>query len=66
MEKDRSSTLSAISAISAVSAETAAGSSSVHTAAEQQLTSIQELDKAADALQARAEELSQLLKAFQV
>lgn len=66
MENDRSSTLSAISAISAVSAETAAGSSSVHTAAEQQLGSIQELDKAADALHARAEELSQLLKAFRV
>lgn len=66
MENDRSSTLSAISAISAVSAEAAAGSSSVHTAAEQQLGSIQDLDKAADALQTRAEELSQLLKAFRV
>lgn len=66
MEQDRSSTLSAISAISAVSAETAAGSSSVHTAASEQLGSIQELDKAADALQVRAEELAQLLKAFRV
>lgn len=66
MEADRSSTLSAISAISAVSAESAAGSANVHTAAEQQLASIKELDKAADNLQVRAEELSELLKGYHV
>lgn len=66
MEADRSSTLSAISAISAVSAETAAGSASVNTAAKEQLGSIQELDRAADALQTRAEELAELLRGFRV
>ncbi|MBQ2802663.1 MAG: methyl-accepting chemotaxis protein [Lachnospiraceae bacterium] len=66
MEADRSSTLSAISAISAVSAETAAGSSSVQDAAQQQLASIKELDFAASTLQSRANELAELLKGFHV
>lgn len=66
MENQRNTTLSAISGISAVSAETAAGSSNVATAAEKQLTAIQELDKATSALAARSEELTALLSGFQV
>ena len=66
MENQRNTTLSAISGISAVSAETAAGSSNVATAAEKQLTAIQELDKATSALAARSEELTALLEGFQV
>lgn len=66
MENQRNTTLSAISGISAVSAETAAGSSNVATAAEKQLTAIQELDKATSALAARSEELTTLLSGFQV
>lgn len=66
MEEGRNSTLSSISTISAVSAESAAGSSNVHTAAEQQLASIEDLDRAAGTLETRAGELSELLAGFRV
>lgn len=66
MEEGRNSTLSSISAISSVSAQTAAGSSNVQTAAEQQLASIEDLNKASDTLEKRAAELSELLGGFRV
>ena len=66
MEEERGSTLSSISEISSVSAEAAAGSVTVYTAAEQQLDSIKELDKAAETLKKRAQELSELLEGFSV
>lgn len=66
MEEDRSATLSAISAISAVSAQTAAGSENVYDTAKQQLSSVEELDKAAEILEKRAKELSELLEVFRV
>lgn len=66
MEEDRNTTLSAISNISAISAQTAAGSSNVYDTANKQLSSIEELDKAAGVLEKRAKELSELLEGFTV
>lgn len=66
MEEDRNATLSAISAISAVSAQTAAGSENVYDTAKQQLISVEELDKAAEILEKRSRELSELLEVFKV
>lgn len=66
MEGDRSTTLSSISNISSISAQAAAGSSKVYDTANQQLSSIEELDKAADILKKRAAELSEMLAGFQV
>ncbi len=66
MEAGRDSTLNAIAAISAVSTQTAAGSSNVRDAAARQLSSIGDLDKAAEQLEKRATELSELLGKFTV
>lgn len=66
MEDDRNETLSAISTISAVSAQTAAGSENVYSTAKQQLSSVEELDRAAGILEKRAKELSELLEVFKV
>ncbi len=66
MEEDRNATLSAISSISAVSAQTAAGSENVYDTAKQQLISVEELDKAAEILEKRSRELSELLEVFKV
>ena len=66
MEEDRNATLSAVSAISAVSAQTAAGSENVYDTAKQQLISVEELDKAAEILEKRSRELSELLEVFKV
>lgn len=66
MEEDRNATLSAIAAISAVSAQTAAGSENVYDTAKQQLMSVEELDKAAEILEKRSKELSELLEVFKV
>ena len=66
MEEDRNATLSAISAISAVSAQTAAGSENVYDTAKKQLVSVEELDKAAEILEKRSKELSELLEVFKV
>ncbi len=66
MEEGRDSTLNAIAAISAVSTQTAAGSSNVRDAAARQLSSIEDLDKAAEQLERRAKELSELLGRFTV
>ena len=66
MEEERAVTLSSITEISNVSAETAAGSANVYTVAEQQLNSIKELDRAAENLEKRAQELSALLEGFRV
>ncbi|MDE7287741.1 MAG: methyl-accepting chemotaxis protein, partial [Lachnospiraceae bacterium] len=66
MEDDRNATLSAISAISAVSAQTAAGSENVYDTAKQQLIAVEELDKAAEILEKRSKELSELLEVFKV
>ena len=66
MEEDRNTTLSAISNISAISAQTAAGSSNVYDTANKQLASIEELDKAANVLENRANDLAKLLEGFKV
>ncbi len=66
MKDGRDSTLNAIAAISAVSTQTAAGSTNVRDAAARQLSSIGDLDKAAEQLEKRAAELSELLGRFTV
>ena len=66
MKDGRDSTLNAIAAISAVSTQTAAGSTNVRDAAARQLSSIGDLDKAAELLEKRAAELSELLGRFTV
>ena len=66
MEEERSTTLSSITAITAISAQTAAGSSNVYETAKKQLSSIEELDKAAEVLETRAKELSEILEGFRV
>lgn len=66
MEEDRNTTLSSISAISAISAQSAAGSANVYETANKQLASIEELDKAADVLEKRARELTEILEGFTV
>lgn len=64
MEEDRSTTLSSISAISAISAQSAAGSANVYETANKQLASIEELDKAAEVLEKRAKDLTEILEGF--
>lgn len=66
MKEGRDSTLNAIAAISAVSTQTAAGSANVRDAAARQLSSIGDLDKAAEQLEKRAAELNELLGKFTV
>lgn len=66
MEADRNTTLSSITNISSISAQTAAGSSAVYDTANKQLSSIEELDKAAVVLEKRANQLSELLEGFTV
>lgn len=66
MEEERNTTLSSISAITAISAQAAAGSSNVNETAKKQSGSIEELDKAAEVLETRAKELSELLAGFTV
>lgn len=66
MEEERSTTLSSISAITAISAQTAAGSANVNETVKKQSGSIEELDKAAEVLETRAKELSEILAGFRV
>lgn len=66
MEHARNTTLSAIESISAVSAQTAAGSSNVSTTVTAQRDAIHTLDAAANTLQQRAEELTELLNQFTI
>lgn len=66
MEEDRNTTLSSISAITAISAQTAAGASNVNETVKKQAVSIEELDQAADVLEGRAKELSEILSGFRV
>ena len=66
MEDDRNTTLSSISAITAISAQTAAGASNVNDTVKKQAVSIEDLDQAADVLEGRAKELSEILSGFRV
>ena len=66
MEEDRNTTLSSISAITAISAQTAAGASNVNETVKKQAVSIEDLDQAADVLEGRAKELSEILSGFRV
>ena len=66
MEEDRNTTLSSISAITASSAQTAAGASNVNDTVKKQAVSIEDLDQAADVLEGRAKELSEILSGFRV
>lgn len=66
MEYARSTTLNAIEGISAISAETSAGSANVSTTVNAQRDAIQTLDVAANTLQERATELTELLHQFTI
>lgn len=66
MEEDRNVVLGSIAEITAVSAETAAASSNVSDSTRAQMSSVEELDKAADDLKKRANELDALLGEFRV
>lgn len=66
MEYARTTTLNAITGISAISAETSAGSSNVSQTVTAQRDTIQTLDAAANTLQARAAELTNLLRQFTI
>ena len=66
MEEDRNTTLSSISAITAISAQTAAGASNVNDTVKKQAVSIEDLDQAAEVLEGRAKELSEILSGFRV
>lgn len=66
MEYARSTTLNAIEGISAISAETSAGSANVSTTVNAQRDAIQTLDVAANTLQERAAELTELLHQFTI
>lgn len=66
MEHARNTTLNAIESISAISAQTAAGSSNVNTTVTAQRDAIHTLDAAANTLQQRAAELTELLQQFTI
>lgn len=66
MEYARSTTLNAIEGISTISAETSAGSANVSTTVAAQRDAIQTLDEAANTLQERAAELTELLHQFTI
>lgn len=66
MEYARSTTLNAIEGISTISAETSAGSANVNTTVTAQRDAIQTLDVAANTLQKRAAELTELLHQFTI
>ncbi len=66
MECARSATLTAIEGISTISAETSAGSANVNTTVTAQRDAIQTLDTAANTLQERAAELTDLLHQFTI
>lgn len=66
MEEARTATLNAIAGISAISAETSAGSGNVSQTVNAQRDTIQTLDAAANILQERAAELSNLLRQFTI
>ncbi|MCX4339007.1 MAG: hypothetical protein OSJ72_05125 [Lachnospiraceae bacterium] len=66
MEYARSTTLNAIEGISAISTETSAGSANVNTTVTAQRDAIQTLDEAANTLQERAAELTELLHQFTI
>lgn len=66
MEYARNTTLNAIESISAISAQTAAGSSNVNTTVTAQRDAIHTLDAAANTLQQRAAELTELLQQFTI
>lgn len=66
MEDARNATLHAIEGISTISAETSAGSANVNTTVTAQRDAIQTLDNAANTLQERAAELTELLHRFTI
>ncbi|MDE7258386.1 MAG: hypothetical protein K2N77_03985, partial [Lachnospiraceae bacterium] len=66
MEEARTATLNAIAGISAISAETSAGSGNVSQTVSAQRDTIQTLDTAANILQERAAELTNLLRQFTI
>lgn len=66
MESARSTTLNAIESISAISSETSAGSSHVSRTVSEQRDATQMLDDAANTLQERAAELTELLRKFTI
>lgn len=66
MEHARNTTLSAIESISAISAQTSAGSSNINATMTSQRDAVQTLDAAANTLQQRAEELTNLLSQFTI
>ena len=66
MEDARTATLNAIAGISAISAETSAGSGNVSRTVNAQRDTIQTLDTAANILQERAAELTNLLRQFTI
>lgn len=66
MEYARSTTLNAIEGISTISAETSAGSAHVNTTVTAQRDAIQTLDAAANTLQERAADLTELLHKFTI
>ncbi|MCM1143273.1 MAG: methyl-accepting chemotaxis protein [Blautia sp.] len=66
MEQAKNATLNAVESISSVSEQTAAGSSNVHRTVSSQQDAIATLESAADNLQKKAGELSELLKQFTI
>lgn len=66
MELARNTTLSAIESISAISAQTSAGSSNINATMTSQRDAVQTLDAAANTLQQRAAELTDLLHQFTI
>ena len=66
MNGARNETLRAIESISDASTQTAACSSSVHSAAGTQLDAVKNLDEASQSLTAKAESLLDALSTFQV
>ena len=66
MEHARNTTLSAIESISAISAQTSAGSSNINATMTSQRDAVQTLDAAANTLQQRAGELTELLHQFTI
>ena len=66
MEYARNTTLSAIESISSISAQTSAGSSNINATMTSQRDAVQTLDSAANILQQRAAELTELLNQFTI
>lgn len=66
MEHSRAASLAAIESISSISAQTAAGSTTVYSAAETQMDAVTELENASNKLAAQAEELTTMLQRFAI